>query len=316
MAKVDTSKYILINDVSEDEMPRGRTWAFISLPKRGKTTGSARFNPSGSPEKTLFLDLENCVSHYPQFKGLNIINIGMYHTPQRPKKDESGKEILDKNNNPVFETVPLKERNYYVAGKPTPIFSVIETIAIIKQMAKDGTLQKYESVVLDTVDILQYLCEEATVDEYNARLKSKDNEVSSVGEIGEWGSGWDVARKKVMSIIYELKSLTSKFQLELCLPIHSKTTTQLKGKTQRDPALRQGLALALFGQCDLIGYIDQEPCENDDGDLDGTVFRNKVHTISFITNSEELTGGTRLGALVGKTFPFSYKIIKQSYERK
>lgn len=311
MTKEDlTAKYFTQNQMDTNVLPAAKTWAFVALPKRGKTSGIARFNRSGDMSKTIFLDFENCVLHYPQFKGLNVMNINSYSTPKRPVLDDNGKTVLV-DGKPKMESVPLLERGFHVNGIDTPVYSVMEVLAILNAIDQQGGLKDYESIAVDTVDILQSLVEEHVIQEYNTKEKTN---CLSIGDIGEYGSGWDQSKKIVIGVILELKKLCEKNNLELCLSIHSKTTTQIKGKTQRDPALRAGTTLSLFGHCAAIAYVDREYTDKKDGDDDGTVYKGQQYTISFMSSSEELTGGTRFQKLVGETVPFSYKLVKQKYE--
>lgn len=302
------AEYFTISSVNENEMPKGLVWAFVGLPKRGKTYGISRFNPSQDITKTLFLDLEMCTLEYPEYRGLHVLPITSYTPPT---------VVVEVNGKKTKEIVPSSERPLYVGGKQIRNYSIIEAISIIKSMEKSGALKNFESIVIDTVDALQGLIEEKCIEEYNEENPKKP--VNSIGDIGSYGSGWDLAKRRLVSgpssVIKELKTISARTGIEIVLSIHSKTTTQIEGRVQRDPALRAGNTLALFAEVAAIGYVDNHKTSLPDGSNGGSVGKGKQHTVSFITNSEETTGGTRLSSLVGKTVPFSYQEIKKEYEK-
>ncbi len=303
-------KYLITNQVSPYKMPTSNVWAFCGLPKRGKTTGAVRFNESNSVEKTIVIDLEKCVSKYPQFQGANVLNVGSYDPPMRPKKDKNGKVIHDKHDKEIYEPIPVKERGFIINSEELPIYSMTEAMAILNVASNEGELKQYDTIVIDTVDALQTLVEDWVIREHN---KENEEKVYALADIGSYGSGWDKAKRKLMSVILQLKDIIEKNQMELCLCIHSKTTTQIENKIQRDPALRNATALTLFGECGIIGYVDSVQTRKKSNKY-GTIAEGKEHVISFDTRSEVLTGGTRLSRLVGKTLPFSYNAIKEEYE--
>lgn len=313
MSTKDLSSYFTITNVNPKKMPKAKVWAFVGLPKRGKTYGASRFNSSSDVTKTIFIDLEMCSLEYPEYNGLNVLPVISYDAPRRTKRDEKGNAILSESGAPITEVIPTSERDLYVEDESIPAYSMREVLVILKAMDKAGLLRNYETLVIDTVDKLQALVEEFTVEEYNK--KHPQDKANAIGEIGEYGAGWDSAKKRLINgTILEIKAICARNQLELCLCIHSKTTTQMKGKQQRDPALRQGNTLSLFGEVAAIGYIDNEPTALPDGANSGSVKNGKQYTISFVSNSEETTGGSRFNKLVGKTLPFSYAEIKKEYE--
>lgn len=301
--------FFVTNNINENELPKAKTWIFVGLPKRGKTYGASRFNPSMSVEKTIYIDLEHCTLEYPEYRGLNILPVTSYVAPLA--KDENGNYIENPQSPGSYKKLTPKERSIFVGGNEVQTYSIVEVLAILKALEKSGQLKNFESIVIDTVDQLQAMVEEETINEYNEKSRTQ---VTSIGDIGEYGSGWDNARKKIVSVVRELKTLASRNNLELVLSVHSKTTTQLKGKTQRDPALRTGVGLTLFGEAAAIAYIDRVDTNKNDGDDYGTVKDGKQYTMSFVSNSEETTGGSRFSKLVNKTFPFSYGSLLDAYK--
>ena len=311
------SKFTVTSNLDPNVMPKGGIWCFIGLPKRGKTHNSARFNPSSDRSKTLYIDLENTILRFPQHSGTKVLPTAYYLPPKRDKLDAAGKKILNSKNVPEQEIVPLTQRGYCINGEDKPLFSIREVVTILKAASANGELKEYESIVIDTVDVLQDLIEAHVINEYNKEMKSVQGRLArGLGEIGERGTGWDNAKKLLLEILNDIYQIAQRHQLELIFLIHSKTTTQLPdGKSQRDPAIRPSTSLTLFGMVDIIGYVDRVSTHKSDGDDDYTVANGLQYTVNFKTYSEELTGGSRFEHLVNKIVPFSYKEIKKEYEQ-
>lgn len=290
--------YATVSNASNDAVPRGVAWAFCGLFKRGKTYGAARWNPSGSTQKTLYLDAERCVLRWEEYAGMTVLPITSFNPP----KESDGKII------------PPDKRGYIVNGETKKAWSLKEAMAIIKAMVKNGDLAKhFEIVVIDSVDALQKWSEESYLDELN-KNKEKDEQVFSIGDVPH-GAAWSDARYTLVNPLVELKELVTSVGVDIGFVIHSKTTTQVANKWQRDPALRAGVTNALFGEIDAIGYIDIEDSIKENGAVFGTVYEGHMHTISFNIYGEILTGGIRMNKLVNKTFPFAYKAIEEEYKK-
>lgn len=294
---MDFSAYTTTSNASNERIPRGVVWAFTGLFKRGKTYGASRWNPSGTQKKTLYLDAERCVLRWEEYAGMNVLPISSFSPPR------------DAND----KIIPPGKRGYIIDGTEIKSWSFKEAVALIKHLAEDGTLAKnFEIVVVDSVDALQKWSEEAYLDNLN-KSRDKDEKVYSIGDIPH-GAAWSDARNELCRPILALRNTVINAGIDLGLVIHSKTTTQVSNKFQRDPALRAGVTNALFGEVDAIGYIDIEETNLPDGANYGSVFQGQQHTISFNVFGEILTGGIRLSKLVNKSFPFAYKAIEEEYK--
>lgn len=289
-------------NINSTKMPRGLVWHFIGLPKRGKTHGASRFCPSGDISKVLYLDLEQCVRRFPQYNGLNSITITSYRPPMR-KKLVDGKPVIGADKKPVMEIVPPSDRGLTINGSPVLALSMIEALVLIKEANKTGEIKQFETVVIDTLDVLQAWGEQDLLQQLG---------VASLGDIAH-GAAWDDARKKVLRPLDEIIEIIRSNEIELVLLTHSKQTTQVADKLQRPTALRGGLEIAINGRADFVGYIDARPSILPEGSENGTVSSGYQRVITSSAKSEEVSG-SRLSPLVGKTIPYSYQSIKSEFE--
>jgi len=300
LKELDILEYASVGNTDGTIMPRGSTYVFTGLFKRGKSYGASRWNPTGDTSRTLYLDAERCVLRFKEYNGMTTLPLTSFTIP----KDEKGTPI------------PPEKRGYSINGKPIKSWSLKEAIALIRVMANRGLLQeKFDIVVLDTLDVLQKWSEEYFLAEYNKTKEPKDQVFSLMDVGGGHGAAWSDARDVLVRPLLELREIVTGMNVDMAWLIHSKTTTQVANKFQRDPALRAGVTNALFGEADAIGYIDVEDSNLPDGSLYGCVHSGILHTVSFVTESEILTGGSRLGPLVGKTLPFSYQAAQEEYRK-
>ena len=300
---INLDDFATVVEASNEQMPRGIAIAITGLFKRGKTYGLSRFNPSGDVRKTLFIDTERCVLKYEEYNGMTVLPCISF----APPRDGDGKII------------PPEDRNYIINGKNFKAWSFQEICAIVHSLKASGMLhQQFELVAIDTVDNLQNWAEAYHLEKYNQKqrsLKEKGEVVDSIGEI-PYGSGWSDARDELVRPLLRMKEEVNQVGVDFGISIHAKTTSQVKNIYQRDPALRAGVTNALFGEMDLIGYVNVEDTDLPDGAEFGAVFQGKLHTISFVVSEEIMTGGTRLNRLVNKTLPFSYQALVNEYKKK
>ena len=286
---------------ASNTLPRGTVYARVGLPKRGKTYWAARWNPTHDPARTLYLDADRCVLrypyHYPNMTTLPIIS-------WVPPTDSSGKIL------------PPDQRGYWNNRKQIRAWSFKEAIALIRTMASNGVLQeKFDTVAIDTVDILQDWSEAYHLSQVNAKRKAEER-VDTIGELGVvYGSAWSDARNVLIDSIASLVEIVRNVDVDCVLNIHAKTTTQVGNVWQRDPALRGGVTAALFGMVDVVGYCNVQDTTKKDGDDYGTVYKGQSYVISYTVTSEINTGGSRLGPIVNKTLPNCYKAIMAEYAR-
>lgn len=292
--------FITRSSVSDDAVPRGIVYARVSLPKRGKTYWGARWNPTHDVKRTLFLDAERCVLRFPEYNGMPTLPLMSWDAP----RNESGK------------AVPLDQRGYVVNRKQVKAYSFKEALGLIRVVASKGQLAEMCDVIcIDTVDILQDWSEAYHVAQANARRK-EDEQVSTLGELGQaHGSAWSDARMTLLNPMGDLFDICRSNDIDCVVNIHSKTTTQVANVFQRDPALRAGVASALFGMVDVIGYCNLETTNEPDGADYGTVFNGQAYVISYTVSSEMTTGGSRLGFLANKTLPNCYQAIVAEYKK-
>ncbi len=275
-------------------------YARVGLPKRGKTYWAARWNPTHDPKRTLYLDADKCILRFSQlYPGMATLPLVSWVPP------------VDKNGKPL----PPDERGYWHNRKQIRAWSFKETIALIRAMAANGILQQnYDTVAIDTIDILQDWSEQYHIDTVNAKRKAEEK-VDTLGELSAaHGSAWSDARNVLTDALWSLSDILRSAEIDGVYNIHAKTTTQVGNVWQRDPALRGGVTAALFGMVDVVGYCNVEDTNKPDGDDFGTVYKGQRYIISYTVGSEITTGGSRLGPIVNRTLPNCYQAIMKAYE--
>ena len=291
----------IISEEASPSVPRGLAYARVGLPKRGKTYWAARWNPTHDPARTLFLDADKCVLRYPHLYPNMIV---MPLVSWDPPRDKEGKPI------------PANQRGYWHNKQQINAWSYKEVLAIIRSMANSGYLQEnFDTVAIDTVDILQEWAEQYHLSLVNAKRDDKDK-VDTIGELGQaHGSAWSDARMVLLNGIQDLLDICRNAEIDVVLDVHAKTTTQVGNVWQRDPALRAGVVAGLFGMVDIIGYCNVQDTLEPDGSEFGTVYKGQAYVISYNVSSEITTGGSRLGAIVNKTLPNCYQAIMAEYDK-
>lgn len=166
-----------------------------------------------------------------------------------------------------------------------------------KKILVDPQLKDYDTIVIDTVDVIYAMMEENVIKRLN--LQNKTN-YSYIGEFS-FGLGW--ASVKNMMRTFVLKDLTNLMRQNknVILLLHEKSEI-VKRKGQEDRTvynvnLTGQTATVITSLCDVIGRIYIEKDKN---------------MISFSPNAD--LGGSRIKALAGKRIPASFEIMKKAIE--
>lgn len=264
-----------------DGLPTGLTWFFIGQPKTGKTTACAEWSMKGS-EGVLILDTDLGAEFVDN---ANVVTIASLNAPTRPVMKD-GKQVTLAGS-PQSEVIPPSERGFVYrsgkdAGKPQPVYSLIETYQWAEENWDD---LPYDTIVIDTLGQVNEWVEETVLQELG---------ISAMGE-GQWGADWGKAKRKNVDIIKRFQNLMKKKGGNLVLVAHSKTTVVTDGKAQLSPELPRGLGYSLAAKADVIGY---STALKDDGSFN----------VSFEAYDERVVG-SRLKPLSQKKLPFSFKAI-------
>jgi hypothetical protein len=273
---------IIKNIIDWNIVPRGLLYMFFGPPKTHKTTEASRWSEKGT-DGVLLAD---CEQGGDFVQGANRVVITSLNPPERPKMKD-GKQLIDKMGMPIFEIIPPEERGYVYStgkhiGQPMPVYSIAEFVMNVKAMLEKGEFP-YDAIVLDTIDEINDWAEKEVCKQLN---------IKAMGE-GEWGNDWAMARDKVFNIVSMLKMLLRKYNKDLILISHSKTTVIVKNKAQLGPDLPRGLSKKLMGLAELIGYTSKK-------EKTGQAF------MSF-KGFDEIQMGARLKPLADQEIPFDYQ---------
>ena len=150
------------------------------------------------------------------------------------------------------------------------------------------TGHEYTYFALDTVDKVVEWTERSICDEY---------QVTTIGEVGTYGLGWQLVRQKVMANIDYLLELAGK----IIVVGHRKIAASIDNSTAVDPEsldLSGKLKNQLMSKMDAVGYMFRDPEDNN-------------LMVSF-KGEQALEAGSRCNHLKGQIFPFDWnKIYKE-----
>ena len=278
--------------VDWSKMPKGIIWYFIGAPKTGKTTQASKWHEKGS-EKVLLLDSDFGASFV---NNANTIPIVCLPTPWRQKKNDKGELLFKKSNKgkkiPDMEIIPPEERGYFYRagtnrGKPMAVYSFEE---VFIWLIENWVQLPYDTLALDTIDKINEWVEERVCQKL---------EIDTIAD-AEWGAGWANAKQRVIGYIDTLIEILRLSNSDFIVTSHSKPTSTVDGKIQLAPDLPKGLANAILGKADVIGYTTASKADN-------------KYYISFLSYDERSVG-SRLEPLKQKKLPFSYEAVVKEVE--
>lgn len=272
-----------------NEVPSGITWYFIGPPKTGKTTNASRWSEKGS-DGVIILDTDLGTRFVDN---ANTIPITSFNPPVEEILNPDGTVAIEMVNGKAVskvKVIPPEERGYiYLSGKnkgkPMPVYSLVEAVTWLKSNWKD---LHYDTVVIDTVDIINQWQEQMVIDEYG---------VDSVADLS-FGKGWSIPKKNILKSIKGLQEFLKLNLGNLILISHSKKSNIEDNKVQLVPDLPAGLGEGLCGLATVIGYTEVSKKTN-------------KYYVSFESYGERSIG-SRLAPIAQKKMLFDYKTIKEA----
>jgi len=267
-----------------NDIPSGYVALFFGFPKTHKTTETSKWSEKGQ-EGVLVIDTE-LGSDY--VNGINRIVCTSLNPPTRQKVDKDGNIVRNKYGLPQDELIPPIERGFtYITGvkkgEPMPVYSFGEILAYITENAASF---QYDTIVIDTIDEINDWIEQETCQKLNIEAMGK----------GDFGSDWATAKNRIKFILANLIKLLKKYNKNLILISHAKSSVVVKDVKQLSADVPKGVAKAIMGMCELIGHV--------------TITKGDAK-ISF-NPYDEVTMGSRIKALNNKTIDFNYIAFKNT----
>jgi len=269
--------------IDHSAFPHGTTFLILGEAKVGKTTFAKGFpNP-------LFLDMENGARFFPGIRRLNIVDI---NTPLRNKLDSLGNPMISDKNKFIMEKVPFLERGFFRNGQPAPGYSIAEAI---KYIDSSFATERWGTVVLDTVDILNLLAEGEVM---------KAHDTNAMGNAKDFGKDWAESRQKVMRILKAIQGTCQKREIDFVILSHVKVASspdlEDDEKTIQTivPDLPSGLRKQVASIADVIGYAHKT--------------RRGERLLSFKSTEQNIIG-SRLTPLADKVIELSYEVMYNEY---
>ena len=167
----------------------------------------------------------------------------------------------------------------------------------LKKNLKDKTLDKFDTIVIDTLDVVYGMIEEETIDRLNRQFKTGYDFIGSF----PMGNGWSSAKNAMKNFI--LKDLTPLMRKDknVVLIAHEKAET-IKRKGEDDTIRYQ---IALPGQTAVL------VCSM--ADVIGRCYIKKDTPFMSFSPSRDL-GGSRIKALAGREIPLNFAAMKRLIE--
>ncbi len=184
-----------------------------------------------------------------------------------------------------------------------------QTLADLSQLmeALEGPYGKpYESIIIDTLDVVHGWMEEETLEEVGKKIK---RELSAMGEAPE-GLDWAISRKKTMGFLEAWRVFARNTNKTVVFIAHANSVMAEKGTiTQKAMSidLPGKLARRVPAKVDAVGY-----CYG----VKGRDAQNKPiieRKVSFEPYSD-LEAGCRFKELSGKVLPMSFKSIREQFK--
>lgn len=167
--------------------------------------------------------------------------------------------------------------------------------------------KKYETIVVDTLDMIHDWMEKDTLAFLSKKFKM---ELGSMGEAPN-GADWAEARKGTLGILTALRQFARRTDKNVVIIAHSqsvmseKGTTTEKAKTIDFPGK---LGRRIPAQVDVIGY-----CFGLKG-LDPVTHKSTINRFVSFQPYEELEAGCRYKELNGKVLPMTFKAIDDAFK--
>ena len=116
---------------------------------------------------------------------------------------------------------------------------------VYRQLKKPAVKQKYQSVIVDTIDIAADMCQKYICDQ---------NGITTLGELG-FGKGWTFFKNEFNQIF---RGLTQLGYAVVFLGHHRELIEEGTNRTIIRPALSNSTKVTISGMADIIGYAHQK----------------------------------------------------------
>ena len=172
------------------------------------------------------------------------------------------------------------------------------TIKELKDSLTMKEISDYETVVVDSLDVVYSLIERNTISVLNKQLKTNYSYVGSF----PMGAGWSHAKNSLKSWIFEFIIPLMQDDKNVILIAHQKSeTVKREGKedeTKYGISLPGQTGTLVTSLADAIGRVH---------------IKNGKHMLSF-SPAHDL-GGSRIKALAGRDIPLSFKVMRNVIEK-
>ena len=170
----------------------------------------------------------------------------------------------------------------------------------LKEINNPKNLKPYDTVIIDTIDIVYEWIEKATIDMLNRSFKT------SYGSIGEFphGTGWSMARMNTKKFIFNDLFNITRMDKNVVIIAHEKAIT-----ITRNGKEETAYKLSLPGQtsstvASLASVVGRVYSKSIAGKLEPR--------ISFSPGQDD--GGSRIKALAAKDIPLDFNVLKNVIE--
>lgn len=172
------------------------------------------------------------------------------------------------------------------------------TLKELKESLTMPELKDYQTIVIDSLDILYSLIERNTISVLNKQAKTNYNYIGAF----QFGAGWSHAKNSLKSWIFEFIIPLMHDNKNVILICHEKS--EVVKRAGKDDETKYGISLPgqtatlVTSLADAIGRVH---------------IKNGKHMISF-SPAHDL-GGSRIKALAGRDIPLNIKIMRSVIEK-
>lgn len=172
------------------------------------------------------------------------------------------------------------------------------TLKELKDALTMPELKDYNTVVIDSLDIIYSLMERNTISILNKQLKTNYNYIGSF----PMGAGWAHTKNSMKSWVFEYIIPIMQDDKNVIFIAHEKS--EVVKRQGKEDETKYGISLPgqtgtlITSLCDAIGRVH---------------IKNSKHMISF-SPAHDL-GGSRIKALAGKDIPLNIKIMRSVIEK-
>jgi hypothetical protein len=229
--------------------------------------------------------------------------------------NEPESNIFPKNNLWVFFGSPKTGKSSFAAMWDSPLIFDLESgygniksdIIIpksyqefLKEIRNPKNLKSYDTIIIDTIDIVYEWIEKDTIDTLNRSFKT------GYGSIGEFphGTGWSVARMNTKKFIFSDLFNITRMNKNVVIIAHEKATTITrngKDETAFKLALPGQTSSTVASLADVVGRVYSK-----------SIAGRLEPRISFAPGQDD--GGSRIKSLANKDIPLDFKILKSVIE--